>query len=157
MYTCSERRCQTRGDRHDMGMYVYDIRVCAVWFIANPWCTCGTARVTVLGLYVCVSVCYHVFCNHAQQPSQMGHWQIQCYTGLIGDLKTDCLKWKASEQANMQTTCLPRPHSACLLQWPQKLPKKRANVESRDDIYSKCAPLPLHHYVEKPLVVILVP
>ena len=37
--------------------------------VINPRCAC-TARVTVLGLSVRLSVCYHVFFHHAQQTGK---------------------------------------------------------------------------------------
>ena len=48
------------------------LRLCN-YNIINPRCAC-TARVTVVGLCVCLSVhicvCYHIFCHQAQQTSK---------------------------------------------------------------------------------------
>ena len=86
--------------------------------IFNPRSACA-ARVTVLGLcvclFVCLSVCYHVFCHYAQRDGQkaipMGsvpHWLY--FRDFDKNAAFESYGVKQSEGANMQiSTGLPRP------------------------------------------------
>ena len=62
---------------------------------------------------VCLSVCYHDFCHHAQQTGKIAtpagselHW---LYLKFVKVPHSEIMAWKPSEQANMQiSTGLPR-------------------------------------------------
>ena len=82
--------------------------------ILTLWCTCA-ARVTVL----CPSVCYHVFCHHAQQKRNQWVWRctgfILTQAIFVKVPHSEVMARKPSEQANMLiSTGLPRPDPLAL-------------------------------------------
>ena len=84
--------------------------------VINPRRTCA-ARVIVLGLSFCPSVCYHVFFRYAQQDGQkvtptgsVPHWLYLKNSDFGKNAAIESYGVKQSEGANMQiSNGLPRP------------------------------------------------
>ena len=118
------------------------LRSLLCWTVIHEWLTLGTLAQRGLQYLVwfvipsvCLSVCYHIFCHHAQRDNKIADTNrfistLAWFSNFVQVLRSKVMAWKPSEQTNtLINTRLPR-HLLCVPQRHKKQ-KRRACIDSR--------------------------